>query len=682
MEIFRLFGSILVDSSEADKSIQKTGDNAKSLASKLGSGLATVGKVAGGIATATAGAASAAGAAIKSAVDDTTAYADEIDKASLRSGLGAENLQKLKYAAEQSGASLSNIEATAKKFNQQLAEISEGSRAGETAAEAFDKLGISIYDAEGKMRGTDELYNEVLTALADMPDSAERTAIAIDLMGKGFTDLKPLMDAGSDGIDDLMQNAEELGIVMGGEDVKAGVKLGDTIADIKSAFSGMVRTIGTSVVPIVQKFADKLIKLLPTIQKFVEKLLPPIENLSEAVIDIFEQLIDELLPPVLDLIDALLPPITEMIDALLPVIVRLLNKILPIITDIIKELLPPLVDILNDLMPIIDILFELLEPILDVVKAIISPLGKILKAIEPIIEKMVVLIENALQPFQEELKDATNDLNELLGPALDYIANMLEKTVLPMFSAVVSFFEGDWSKGVQNAGTAFVNAFQNAFELIDGLFGTNLAGWYSQVTEFFNGFGSYLYSMSHQGQIDENALHSKYSSTAQDVRLAANEYMRNGMSAEDALNKAKAKYLGSNTEALYYWDNYGNYDAAQAYANIQQAEANERARLEEIKKKGEEYRNHYMHLATGGLVYGDTLAVVGDNADAARNPEVVAPLSDLSAMIADALSAVLNKPSEQTIIVQLSDGTELTRALVNNINDLTRQDGRCVIRGV
>ena len=83
MEIFRLFGSILVDSSEADKSIQKTGDNAKSLASKLGSGLATVGKVAGGIATATAGAASAAGAAIKSAVDDTTAYADEIDKASL-----------------------------------------------------------------------------------------------------------------------------------------------------------------------------------------------------------------------------------------------------------------------------------------------------------------------------------------------------------------------------------------------------------------------------------------------------------------------------------------------------------------------------------------------------------------------------------------------------------------------
>ena len=36
VNIFSLFGSIMVDSDEANKSIQKTGDNAKSLAGKLG----------------------------------------------------------------------------------------------------------------------------------------------------------------------------------------------------------------------------------------------------------------------------------------------------------------------------------------------------------------------------------------------------------------------------------------------------------------------------------------------------------------------------------------------------------------------------------------------------------------------------------------------------------------------
>ena len=71
MEIFRLFGSILVDSSEAEKSIQKTGDSAKSLSSKIGSGLQTVGKAAAGIATAAAAGAAAAGTALKSAVDSS-----------------------------------------------------------------------------------------------------------------------------------------------------------------------------------------------------------------------------------------------------------------------------------------------------------------------------------------------------------------------------------------------------------------------------------------------------------------------------------------------------------------------------------------------------------------------------------------------------------------------------------
>ena len=60
VNIFSLFGSIMVDSDEANKSIQKTGTNAKSLATQLGSGLKTVGKAAAGIATAAAGAAAAA----------------------------------------------------------------------------------------------------------------------------------------------------------------------------------------------------------------------------------------------------------------------------------------------------------------------------------------------------------------------------------------------------------------------------------------------------------------------------------------------------------------------------------------------------------------------------------------------------------------------------------------------
>ena len=41
-------------------------------------------------------------------------------------------------------------------------------------------------------------------------------------------------------------------------------------------------------------------------------------------------------------------------------------------------------------------------------------------------------------------------------------------------------------------------------------------------------------------------------------------------------------------------------------------------------------------LAKGGLAYGETLAVVGDNPNARMDPEVIAPLSKLQSMLGNA----------------------------------------------
>ena len=51
MEIFKLFGTILVDSDKANESIHKTDKNAKGLAETFGKGAAAVGKWAAGITT-------------------------------------------------------------------------------------------------------------------------------------------------------------------------------------------------------------------------------------------------------------------------------------------------------------------------------------------------------------------------------------------------------------------------------------------------------------------------------------------------------------------------------------------------------------------------------------------------------------------------------------------------------
>lgn len=90
-------------------------------------------------------------------------------------------------------------------------------------------------------------------------------------------------------------------------------------------------------------------------------------------------------------------------------------------------------------------------------------------------------------------------------------------------------------------------------------------------------------------------------------------------------------------------------------------------------------------LAKGGLAFGPTLAMVGDNKGAASDPEVIAPLSKLEAMIGkddnrevvSVLNAILGaiKASGSGDSVSMSK-TELGRAASAGLNDLTRRSGR------
>lgn len=76
MEIFKLFGSIFVDSDKADKSLQKT----EGLATKLGKGMQTVVKTGLKVAAGIGAVATAAGAAITSVADNTREYRNEMAK--------------------------------------------------------------------------------------------------------------------------------------------------------------------------------------------------------------------------------------------------------------------------------------------------------------------------------------------------------------------------------------------------------------------------------------------------------------------------------------------------------------------------------------------------------------------------------------------------------------------------
>lgn len=127
----------------------------------LGNGVQTAAKW--GAAIAAAGAVAAT--AILGVANSTAEYADKFDKASLRSGIEVENLQRIDYAAGQCGVSLEDIEKSAKKVNDRLGEVSEGNK---KSSEMFEKLGVSVRNSDGTLRDSNDVYNDTLMKLAEM----------------------------------------------------------------------------------------------------------------------------------------------------------------------------------------------------------------------------------------------------------------------------------------------------------------------------------------------------------------------------------------------------------------------------------------------------------------------------------------------------------------------------------
>ena len=99
MEIFKLFGSILIKSDEADKSIQKTESKAGKLATAFGNGIKTAAKWGAGLVTAAAGAATAVVGAIFRMDEATQEYRENMAKltAAWEASKGGAELAKQAY---------------------------------------------------------------------------------------------------------------------------------------------------------------------------------------------------------------------------------------------------------------------------------------------------------------------------------------------------------------------------------------------------------------------------------------------------------------------------------------------------------------------------------------------------------------------------------------------------------
>ena len=85
---------------------------------------------------------------------------DEIGKSAGKVGVTTDEIQKLRFAAEQTGGSASELDKALERLNNSIGEARQGTGEGK---KAFEQLGISLNDNKGQARDNIEIFREFAT---------------------------------------------------------------------------------------------------------------------------------------------------------------------------------------------------------------------------------------------------------------------------------------------------------------------------------------------------------------------------------------------------------------------------------------------------------------------------------------------------------------------------------------
>ncbi len=194
---------------------------------------------------------------VVSAAIEFSNYADSFDKMSQRVGVSSETLSELSYAATLSGTSIERVEDSFKGLSQKIVEAVDK---GGDADALFSSIGLSAKELAAS--SPEEQFYKVADAIAEIDDPTRRAAVAMQVFGDSGSELLPLLSGGSAGLNEMRNEARELGATVSTSSAAMGAEFGDAMTRIKTATDGIKNTFLNALTPILIDVAEHLKNVL------------------------------------------------------------------------------------------------------------------------------------------------------------------------------------------------------------------------------------------------------------------------------------------------------------------------------------------------------------------------------------------------------------------------------------
>ncbi|TYS68655.1 hypothetical protein FZC76_06825 [Sutcliffiella horikoshii] len=482
MEIFKLFGSILVDTDKADESLSKTEKKADGVGSKFVEGIKTVGKW--GVAV--AGAATAAGGVLATFTGRAMNVAAEIDKFSQVTGHSTDAFQRWDGVMKTVGYSMEQASGDIAALGEKAMDAANGVGEG---AELFGKLGVAVTDSSGKLKSQEQIFQETITALQGMENATERNAIASALLSTTGEELAPILNMTAEELAKMKENAN----VISEEDLQKAARFKEGWNQAKNTLSNLATTLGIQLMPMFQTVLDWVTENMPQIQTFIEEAF----DRASAAIQFFTT---EILPPVQAGFSVLIGWIQQLISYV-QTWVSSNSEQLGGLRDYFLNFFELVKGFFSDFVTFVTTLWaqygeQIVSTITAALSAVVSfvqeKLAVLLKFWQDNGAQIMTAVQNVFNLILGIIKAVMPVVISVIQTAWNVVKGVFDGALNIIMGAVKVFtglFTGDWRKlgeGLKQIWSGLWNAIKailsGAWSLLSGAFGTikrNISNWFS-----------------------------------------------------------------------------------------------------------------------------------------------------------------------------------------------------------
>lgn len=431
-------------------------------------------------------------------------YADNILTMSTVTGISTDKLQEFSYASELVDVSVETLTKSMAKNIKSMKGAQDGSKA---YVETYQKLGVAVTDVNGNLRDGETVYWECIDALGKIENETERDALAMQVFGKSAQELNPLIEAGSEKMKELGEEAHNVGAVMSEESLDALGSFDDSIQRLKGSAGATKNALGGVLLPELQMLTDTGTDLLNDFTTKLnasggglEGLVETVESMSGDIADTVSGVIEDLLNGAISILPAIINTVSQIVLTLIPSLATTLLQSVPNILQMLMNVLMQVINSLGTLLP--TLLPEILACILSIVDLLIMNLPALISALMLVVMGIVDALPTMLQLLVDRLPEI---LNTLLFGVLPEIINIFIEILPELITSIVTLLVEYGPQLVETTIYLIGTIIDAIFRSLGDLF-TKLGEWFASVVGKIGEWGAEMKTKS--GEVVQNVITS------------------------------------------------------------------------------------------------------------------------------------------------------------------------------